>query len=36
MTWIIEIDPGVERELDKLDRQQAKRILKFYLTVLLI
>jgi mRNA interferase RelE/StbE len=29
MTWIIELDPGVERELNKLDRQQAKRILKF-------
>ena len=29
MTWTIELDPGVEKELDKLDRQQTKRILKF-------
>lgn len=29
MAWIIEIDPAVERELDKLDPQQARRILKF-------
>ena len=29
MTWIIELDPNAERELDKLERQQAKRILRF-------
>ena len=29
MTWTIELDPNAERELDKLDRQQAKRILRF-------
>ena len=29
MTWTVEIDPSVERELSKLDPQQAKRILKF-------
>ena len=29
MTWIIELDPSVEKELDKLDRQQTKRILRF-------
>lgn len=29
MTWIIEFDPNAEKELDKLDRQQAKRILRF-------
>lgn len=29
MTWIVELDPNAERELDKLDRQQAKRILQF-------
>jgi addiction module toxin, RelE/StbE family len=29
MTWTIELDPSVEKELDKLDRQQAKRILRF-------
>ena len=29
MAWIIEIEPAAEKELDKLDPQQAKRILKF-------
>jgi mRNA interferase RelE/StbE len=29
MAWIIEFDPSAEKELDKLDTQQAKRILKF-------
>ena len=29
MTWKIELDPSVEKELDKLDPQQAKRILRF-------
>ena len=29
MTWKIEIVPGAKKELDKLDRQVAKRILKF-------
>lgn len=29
MTWTIELDPSVEKELDKLDRQQAKRIIRF-------
>ena len=29
MAWIIEIDPAAEKELDKLDPQQARRILKF-------
>lgn len=29
MSWKIEIDPAAERELDKLDPQIAKRILKF-------
>lgn len=29
MAWIIEIDPAAEKELDKLDHQQARRILKF-------
>ncbi|HVZ58542.1 MAG TPA: type II toxin-antitoxin system RelE/ParE family toxin [Patescibacteria group bacterium] len=29
MAWIIEFDPSAEKELDKLDSQQAKRILKF-------
>lgn len=29
MVWTIELDPSVERELDKLDPQQAKRILRF-------
>jgi mRNA interferase RelE/StbE len=29
MTWKIEIVPSVIKELDKLDQQVAKRILKF-------
>jgi len=29
MAWIVELDPSAEKELDKLDPQQAKRILKF-------
>ena len=29
MAWRIEFDPAAARELDKLDRQVAKRILKF-------
>lgn len=29
MTWIIELDPAVEKDLNKLDSQQAKRILRF-------
>ncbi len=29
MTWIIELDPAVEKDLSKLDSQQAKRILRF-------
>jgi mRNA interferase RelE/StbE len=29
MAWKIELDPTVERELDKLDPQIARRILKF-------
>ncbi len=29
MAWIIEIDPAAEKELAKLDPQQARRILKF-------
>ncbi len=29
MAWTVELDPAVEKELDKLDPQQAKRILKF-------
>ena len=29
MAWAVELDPVVERELDKLDPQQAKRILRF-------
>ena len=29
MTWKIEIVPSAMKELDKLDRQVAKRILKF-------
>ena len=29
MTWKIEIVPGAKKELDKLDRQVAQRILKF-------
>lgn len=29
MAWTVELDPAVEKELYKLDPQQAKRILKF-------
>jgi len=29
MAWTVEFDPSAEKELDKLDHQQAKRILKF-------
>ena len=29
MAWTIEFDPSAEKELDKLDSQQAKRILRF-------
>jgi len=29
MAWTIEFDPSAEKELDKLDHQQAKRILRF-------
>ena len=29
MAWIIEIDRAAERDLDKLDRQVARRILTF-------
>lgn len=29
MAWKIELDPAVERELDRLDPQTARRILKF-------
>ena len=29
MTWEIEFDPAAERELDKLDAQMARRVLKF-------
>lgn len=29
MAWKIEIDPAAERELDRLDPQLARRILKF-------
>jgi len=29
MAWIVEIDPRVEKELEKLDHQEAKRILRF-------
>ena len=29
MAWIVEFDPSAEKELEKLDPQQAKRILKF-------
>ena len=29
MKWIIEFDPSTVKELDKLDTQQAKRILRF-------
>ncbi len=29
MAWTVELDPSVEKDLDKLDPQQAKRILRF-------
>ena len=29
MTWIIEFDPNAKKELDKIDKQQAQRILRF-------
>ena len=29
MAWTVELDPSVEKELDKLDPQQTKRILRF-------
>lgn len=29
MVWKIELDPAAERELDKLDPQNARRILNF-------
>ena len=29
MAWTIELDPAAEKELDKLEHQQAKRILEF-------
>jgi len=29
MAWNVELSEGVDRTLSKLDRQQAKRILKF-------
>jgi mRNA interferase RelE/StbE len=29
MTWTIEFDPSAKKELDKIDRHQAKRILQF-------
>lgn len=29
MAWTVDLDPAVEKELDKLDPQQARRILKF-------
>lgn len=29
MVWIVEFDPSAEKELDKLDPQKAKRILRF-------
>lgn len=29
MVWIVELDPSAEKELDKLDLQQARRILSF-------
>jgi mRNA interferase RelE/StbE len=29
MAWTVELDPSVDKELDKLDPQQAKRILRF-------
>jgi mRNA interferase RelE/StbE len=29
MAWKVELSPGVDRDLDKLDPQDARRILKF-------
>jgi mRNA interferase RelE/StbE len=29
MAWTIEFDPAAEKELDKLDRQVARRVIKF-------
>lgn len=29
MAWTIELDPRAQRELDKLDRQAARRIVRF-------
>lgn len=29
MAWRIEYDPGAQRDLDKLDRQVARRIVRF-------
>lgn len=29
MAWTVEFDPSAEKELDKLEPQQAKRILRF-------
>jgi len=29
MAWKVELDPAAERELDKLDPQTARRILRF-------
>jgi mRNA interferase RelE/StbE len=29
MAWTVELDPSARKELDKLDPQQAKRILRF-------
>jgi mRNA interferase RelE/StbE len=29
MAWTVELDPSAEKELDKLDSQEAKRILRF-------
>lgn len=31
MAWTVEFDPSAEKELDKLDPQQARRILMFLL-----
>lgn len=29
MTWTVELDPSVEKDLNRLDPQEAKRILRF-------
>jgi mRNA interferase RelE/StbE len=29
MAWTVELDPSAEKELDKLDSQETKRILRF-------